>query len=233
MTSTSYHDPWLVVDAVADPHDERTPCTAANRGVRRSSCPDSAAAAGTSSRLRQGEGTKGAPPDLATIRRLLALYPTITEEQVERSVVYTFNAVVADRWRYGRCLLLGDAAHMMPPFAGQGLNSGIRDAANLAWKVREVWHRRAGERLLDTYEQERAWRHVEAATAPRTIWQLRGIDVALSDRLPLAGRRAGRHRGRGRSPRGGAHPGAQPVRARQTGPIRRRGHVAPRKSRPF
>jgi 3-(3-hydroxy-phenyl)propionate hydroxylase len=111
--------------------------------------------------LRDGEGVKGAPPAFATIRDLMAPYRAITSAQVERVAVYTFNAVVADRWRHGRCFLLGDAAHMMPPFAGQGLNSGVRDAANLAWKVAEVWHGNAGERLLDTYEPERR-PHAEA-----------------------------------------------------------------------
>ena len=65
--------------------------------------------------------------------RLAEVDPTTI--RVVRKVVYTFHARVADRWRDGRVLLLGDAAHVMPPFAGQGLGAGIRDAANLCWKV--------------------------------------------------------------------------------------------------
>ena len=73
----------------------------------------------------------------------------------KRKVVYTFHARMADRWRAGRVLLAGDAAHLMPPFAGQGMNSGVRDAHNLAWKLAAVASGQFGERLLDTYEAER------------------------------------------------------------------------------
>ena len=74
---------------------------------------------------------------------------------LERHAVYTFNARYADRWRSGRVLLAGDAAHQTPPFAGQGMCAGIRDAANLAWKLDLVLDGQAPERLLDTYESER------------------------------------------------------------------------------
>jgi len=87
--------------------------------------------------------------------------------QLMRSVPYRFHALVADAWRTGRdgrVFLAGDAAHMMPPFMGQGLCSGVRDAANLAWKLAEVVHGQAPGELLDTYEAERR-PHVEAVTA--------------------------------------------------------------------
>jgi 2-polyprenyl-6-methoxyphenol hydroxylase-like FAD-dependent oxidoreductase len=74
---------------------------------------------------------------------------------VERLAVYTFAARFAARWRHGRVLLAGDAAHQMPPFAGQGMCAGIRDAANLAWKLDLVLTGKAPEALLDTYGQER------------------------------------------------------------------------------
>jgi flavoprotein hydroxylase len=81
--------------------------------------------------------------------------------KLERHAVYTFGARWADRWRCGRALIAGDAAHQMPPFAGQGMCAGLRDAANLAWKLDLVLGRRARESLLDTYQSERA-PHVSA-----------------------------------------------------------------------
>jgi 3-(3-hydroxy-phenyl)propionate hydroxylase len=154
MTGTSHREVWLVADTVEDSHDERY---GMHHGTPRRPTvvvPGRGGRCRYEFRLAPGEGEKG-HPDFATLQRLLAPWRTITPEQVERSTNYTFNAVVADRWREGRCFLLGDAAHMMPPFAGQGLNSGIRDAANLCWKIAEVWHGRACEQLLDTYQAER------------------------------------------------------------------------------
>lgn len=84
-----------------------------------------------------------------------------TRWAVLRSAEYAFRARLADRWRDGRVLLLGDAAHLMPPFIGQGLGTGLGDAHNLAWKLAAVVRGGAGEDLLDTYEAERA-PHAEA-----------------------------------------------------------------------
>jgi 3-(3-hydroxy-phenyl)propionate hydroxylase len=72
-----------------------------------------------------------------------------------RQIVYTFEARIAERWRDGRVFLVGDAAHTMPPFMGQGMCSGIRDASNLAWKLDLVLRGAAGDTLLDSYEEER------------------------------------------------------------------------------
>ncbi|WP_367038882.1 bifunctional 3-(3-hydroxy-phenyl)propionate/3-hydroxycinnamic acid hydroxylase [Streptomyces sp. Je 1-332] len=79
-----------------------------------------------------------------------------------RHTVYTFQARWVDRWREGRLILAGDAAHQMPPFAGQGMCSGIRDAINLAWKLDLVLDGRAEPDLLDTYTSERS-EHVQHA----------------------------------------------------------------------
>jgi 3-(3-hydroxy-phenyl)propionate hydroxylase len=75
--------------------------------------------------------------------------------EIVRAAEYTFRAQVADRWRDGRVFLLGDAAHLTPPFIGQGLGAGLRDAANLAWKLAAVLDGDLPDRALDSYEAER------------------------------------------------------------------------------
>lgn len=81
--------------------------------------------------------------------------------EITRAAVYTFESLIARQWRDRRLLLAGDSAHRMPPFLGQGMCAGIRDAANLAWKLSAVCGGRADDRLLDTYEKERV-PHVRA-----------------------------------------------------------------------
>lgn len=83
---------------------------------------------------------------------------------LERHAIYTFAARWADRWNHGRLAIVGDAAHQMPPFAGQGMCSGIRDAANLSWKLDRVLRGESGPGLLDTYTSERST-HVQHAIA--------------------------------------------------------------------
>src|SRR5205814_10337395 len=93
---------------------------------------------------------------VATAWRLLAPWEvTPANATLERHTVYRFQARWVDTWRSGRLLLAGDAAHQMPPFAGQGMCSGLRDAANLAWKLDLVLAGTAPAALLDTYPSER------------------------------------------------------------------------------
>lgn len=89
------------------------------------------------------------------VARLLASWIPLGAAEVERVAVYTFRGVLAEKWRRGPVLLAGDAAHLMPPFLGQGMCSGLRDASNLAWKLEWVIRGKAPESLLDTYERER------------------------------------------------------------------------------
>jgi flavoprotein hydroxylase len=107
--------------------------------------------------------------------------------KLERHAVYAFGARWADRWRRGRALIAGDAAHQMPPFAGQGMCAGLRDAANLAWKLDLVLGGRAHESLLDTYQSERA-PHV-AAVIEMSVALGRIICVADSDEAAARDRR--------------------------------------------
>jgi 3-(3-hydroxy-phenyl)propionate hydroxylase len=90
------------------------------------------------------------------VRELLARYSAEDANlTIVRKTVYHFHARIAERWRSGRIVLAGDAAHLSPPFAGQGMNSGIRDAHNLAWKLVCLVRGELGPALLDTYESER------------------------------------------------------------------------------
>ncbi|MFE3638720.1 bifunctional 3-(3-hydroxy-phenyl)propionate/3-hydroxycinnamic acid hydroxylase [Streptomyces sp. NPDC059168] len=112
-------------------------------------------------RLADGESLDG-PEGLRQLHELVAPWvdlPSAAHEgddfEVIRQARYTFRARLADRWRQGRVFLLGDAAHLTPPFIGQGLCAGLRDARNLTWKLARVLQQGADDRLLDTYQQER------------------------------------------------------------------------------
>ncbi|MES2282678.1 MAG: bifunctional 3-(3-hydroxy-phenyl)propionate/3-hydroxycinnamic acid hydroxylase [Pseudomonadota bacterium] len=88
--------------------------------------------------------------------KLVSRWVTPADATLERAAIYTFHSVIATGWRRGRLLLAGDACHQTPPFLGQGMCAGIRDAANLAWKLEAILQGRADEELLDSYEEERS-----------------------------------------------------------------------------
>lgn len=116
--------------------------------------------------LKPGEDPAEAATEAGTWR-LLSRWITPEDGQLWRQASYRFHALVADVWRQGRVLVAGDAAHMQPPFLGQGMCQGVRDAANLAWKLIAVVQGQvqgvAADRLLDSYGQERK-AHVRALT---------------------------------------------------------------------
>ncbi|WP_428309183.1 bifunctional 3-(3-hydroxy-phenyl)propionate/3-hydroxycinnamic acid hydroxylase [Hydrocarboniphaga sp.] len=104
--------------------------------------------------LQPGETREEMEKD-QTITRLLAPWATASEIKIERKAVYRFHARSCERYSKGRVFLVGDAAHITPPFAGQGLVAGLRDAANLSWKLAWVVKGLAAPAVLDTYDEER------------------------------------------------------------------------------
>ncbi|MFI6861460.1 FAD-dependent monooxygenase [Streptomyces sp. NPDC050421] len=114
------------------------------------------------------------PDEMTTPERIRELVvprfrAELVPDDVRRAVVYVAHQRVARAYRAGRTFLVGDAAHLMPPFAGQGLNAGIRDATNLTWKLIEAITGGVTERLLDSYEVERRAHGAAMVTVSRRI----------------------------------------------------------------
>lgn len=154
MHGSTFRERWLILDLeqTTDPtRDTKVYCNPARPCL---SLPGPNGTRRFEFMLHDGEEDEAvlAP---AHVDKFLRLYGADDKAVLKRKVVYTFHARMADRWRAGRVFLAGDAAHLMPPFAGQGMNSGVRDAHNLAWKLGAVVSGHLGEGLLDTYESER------------------------------------------------------------------------------
>jgi flavoprotein hydroxylase len=116
---------------------------------------------------------------------------TADNARLERHAVYRFQAMWVESWRDKRLFVAGDAAHQMPPFAGQGMCSGLRDAANLAWKLHAVLSLGVPETVLDTYTTERR-AHVQNAIAMsralgEVICATDPAEVARRDEFMLGG----------------------------------------------
>ncbi len=123
-----------------------------------------------------------------------------SDVEILASWVYVFHVRQADRWRQGRIFLCGDAAHVMPPFVGQGVSSGVRDAANLCWKLAAVLAGTAPASLLDSYESERRPNVMTLTRFARRVGALvmiqnrplaaaRDVACRIAVRLPWIGRR--------------------------------------------
>lgn len=152
-----FHFDWLVVDVI--PHEARV-WDPPNWQLCDPARPTTVVSGGPGRRrwefMRLPGETLQELGHEETAWRLLAPWDIRPDNaSLERHAVYTFRAGWADAWRRGRMLLAGDAAHLTPPFAGQGMCSGLRDAANLAWKLALVLEGRASEALLDSYASER------------------------------------------------------------------------------
>ncbi|MFJ5775175.1 bifunctional 3-(3-hydroxy-phenyl)propionate/3-hydroxycinnamic acid hydroxylase [Streptomyces sp. NPDC093094] len=158
-----FHD-WLIVDVV--PH-ERAEWSPMNWQLCDPQRPTTIVSGGPGRRrwefMRLPHESIGDLSSEEAAWRLLEPWGRTPENTtIERHTVYTFQARWVDRWREGRLILAGDAAHQMPPFAGQGMCSGLRDALNLAWKLDLVLGGQADPALLDTYTSERS-EHVQHA----------------------------------------------------------------------
>ena len=152
----NFEEPWLVVDALVD-DPSRLPDV--NLQICDPARPTTCVLMGEGRHrwefmIKPGE-TAAQVSDDSFIADLLRPWNVEGAIRLERKAVYTFRARIAETWRKGRILLAGDAAHQTPPFAGQGMCSGLRDASNLAWKLAAVI-KGAPDSLLDSYQPERA-----------------------------------------------------------------------------
>jgi 3-(3-hydroxy-phenyl)propionate hydroxylase len=164
MDGVSLDEPWLVVDTTGDGHRERFGMHFGTPARPHVIVPGRDGRCRYEFRLFAGESVEGRAPDFELIRSVLAPYRPIASHEVERAVVYRFHALAASHWSTRRIFLVGDAAHLMPPFAGQGLNSGFRDVANLSWKIEEACEGSLDLDDLDSYEEERR-PHAESSIA--------------------------------------------------------------------
>lgn len=191
-----FDEPWLVVDAQVK-RPERMP--ALNLQMCDPVRPTTCVLMGPGRHrwefmIRPGEDPQAFLDD-AVIAKLLSTWVKDGDIEIDRKAVYRFHGLVAKEWRRGRVILAGDAAHQTPPFAGQGMCSGIRDAVNIAWKLGLVLRGEAGEGLLDTYQTERE-PHVRAVTETaiamgRVVCMPDPAMAAQRDAMMLAQRAAG------------------------------------------
>ena len=196
MLGDTYPEDWLIVDTLNDPDQEPV-----SKFFCRSDRPYVSIHAPDGGRRYEWRAAPGETTDSlldpAKIRALLEPIRPFKDSDILRAVVYTFEARIAERWSQGRVFLAGDAAHLTPPFAGQGMNAGLRDAHNIAWKIWAAASGKAGPGLLDSYEAERrrpAWNMVQLAVAMGDIVMPRGdLDIAFRtslvawmDRFPAA-----------------------------------------------
>lgn len=154
LDGRSFAEPWLIVDLENSPTPSQDTYVSCNSARPFIALPGPNRTRRFEFKLHAHETAEDMlRPEV--IAKLLTLGGTAPESTIARTCVYRFHARVAERWSFGRVLLAGDAAHLSPPFAGQGMNSGVRDAHNLAWKLAYVVTGRLGPALLGSYELER------------------------------------------------------------------------------
>ncbi|MFF8731640.1 bifunctional 3-(3-hydroxy-phenyl)propionate/3-hydroxycinnamic acid hydroxylase [Streptomyces sp. NPDC015171] len=164
LTDLGFFYDWLICDVVLREPRDFSPNNLQICDPRR---PRTAVSAGPGHRRFEfmrlpGENIEELRRD-ETLWRMLEMFSVRPDNAtLERHAVYTFQARWAGEWRKGRLLIAGDAAHLMPPFAGQGMCSGFRDVANLSWKLDLLLRGLADDSVLDTYTVERR-AHVQNA----------------------------------------------------------------------
>lgn len=182
LTGSTYDEQWLIVDLLnrssAFRHT-RTYCDPARPAIR---LPGPEGTLRYEFMLLPGEDPEKLLDETFLRGLIHAREPLDAQLEISRKVVYAFHARVAQSWRSGRVFLAGDAAHLTPPFAGQGMNSGVRDAANLAWKLAAVVKGLMPASLLDTYEPERkphAWSLIQMAVRIGRFMQPKSVLAAM------------------------------------------------------
>lgn len=154
MQGSTFAQKWLVIDSINDNNPSKTITFFCNPQRPAVTVPSPQQCRRWEFMLLPGEQEA----DLLLpekIRMLIQQVGGTDDPQIIRQAIYTFHAVLARTFSKGRVFLLGDAAHQMPPFGGQGMNSGLGDAYNLSWKLSLVLQGLASASLLDTYNQER------------------------------------------------------------------------------
>jgi len=155
LVGSTYTERWLVIDAIVKNHKVKQITFGCDPRRPRVELPTVGERVRWEFMQLPGETEEILKSD-DKIRSLIAQSTSYRTFEIERKAVYAFHARVADCWRQGRIFLAGDAAHLMPPFAGQGMNGGMKDAVNLAWKLVAVLRGRAADTILDSYQTERA-----------------------------------------------------------------------------
>ncbi|MEM8730684.1 MAG: bifunctional 3-(3-hydroxy-phenyl)propionate/3-hydroxycinnamic acid hydroxylase [Pseudomonadota bacterium] len=193
MAGDTYAEDWIVVDTLDDPDTTLFSKFFCNPERPAVSIPAPGGGRRYEFMVLPGE-TRAAVLEDAFLAELLAPHRVYDTAKVLRKTVYTFHARLVERFCEGRVVLLGDAAHLTPPFAGQGMNAGLRDTHNVAWKVAANLRGGAAPAVLDTYETERrdaAWGMIQLAVAmgdivmPIAPDQLRFRDLLLSALAPF------------------------------------------------
>jgi 3-(3-hydroxy-phenyl)propionate hydroxylase len=165
MAGATFEERWLVLDAVDYDNEERDSIAYCDHARPAISLPGPERTRRWEFLVHPHERAEDFLEE-AKIRDLLAGLGASSSTNIVRRTVYTFHARIAERWQEGRVFLIGDAVHLTPPYAGQGMNSGQRDALNFAWKAAAVVAGRLPPAALASYEPERrdhAWQLIRMA----------------------------------------------------------------------